>query len=120
VVESTYAMKAGLFLLLALGASSTSACSDFAFCHCQNSDRSFNNTATATVCGWYRPEFGQMVYATINHGLGTKNQECTEVHSTWNNCKWREHCQQAGATGDDSSCWCKGDYKYDLLGEPPV
>jgi hypothetical protein len=120
VVESTYAMKAGLFLLLALGSSSTSACSHYDFCHCQDSDGSFDNAATGTVCGWYGSGLGQMVYATHNYGPDTKNEECAVVASVWDNCKWRKHCKDAGATGDDSSCWCKSNCDNNPPYETPV
>ena len=103
-------MKPELFLLFALGVSSTSACANYRFCHCYDSDGSPNNKATATVCFWHAgPAYeGQLVYDIREYGTGTMNQEC---HATgrydFNNCSWREDCQQAGATGDDSSCWCK-------------
>ena len=96
-------MKLELFLLFALGAPSTSACAWYKFCHCYDNDGLFNNTAT-TVCDWYGSE---LVYATFTYGAATGNEECFESSSNFNNCKWREHCQQVGATGDDSSCWCK-------------
>ena len=99
-------MKPELFLLFTLGASSTSACAWYFFCHCYNSDGLFNNTATATVCGWYG---SGLVYATFIYGVTTGNEECFGAGMALNNCKWREHCQQVGATGDDSSCWCKDD-----------
>lgn len=113
-------MKAGLFLLLALGASSTSACTHYAYCACTNSDGSYDNAHTATVCKGYGAERGQLVRATIKHGDDTQNQECMEVHNTWNNCEWREKCNNAGATGYDSTCWCKGECKYNPAGEPAV
>ncbi|KAH8745768.1 hypothetical protein BGZ57DRAFT_214131 [Hyaloscypha finlandica] len=113
-------MKAGLFLLLALGASSTLACSNYAVCYCQTSDGKFDNTATKTVCDGYGKERGQLVYATIHYGDDTNNQECLEVHSRWNNCEWRRRCTDAGATGSDSQCWCKGDCKYNPPYERPV
>jgi hypothetical protein len=112
-------MKAGLFLL-ALEVSAASACAPFAFCHCQGSDGSFNNSATASVCNMYGPIRGQLVYATHNYGDDTTNQECMEVSSTWNNCSWRQHCHDEGATGADSNCWCKGNCKYNPPPEPAV
>jgi hypothetical protein len=110
-------MKPELFLLLALGASSTSACGVYAFCHCTNSDGSYDNSATKTVCGWYGR---QLVYATKNNGPSTQDQECFEIGTPFSNCKWREHCIDAGAKGADSNCWCGGNCRYNPPAEPPV
>ena len=61
--------------------------------------------ATATVCDWYGL---LLVYATEEYGPHTINKECLAVGPPFSNRKWREHCKEAGATGDDSSCWWKG------------
>ena len=109
-------MKAVLFLLLALGASSATACSDYYWCHCDDSDGTPNNDATTAVCsGYFSPAPPSMVNDTYDYGDSTTYLEC-EAHGgsnsgTWNNCVWRRHCQNVGATGD-SNCHCKGNCVY--------
>jgi hypothetical protein len=73
VVKSTYTKKAGLLLLLALGASSTSACTYYAYCACTNSDGSYDNAHTATVCkgygqregNWFAPQSSMVMTPKI-------------------------------------------------------
>ena len=100
-------MKAALFLFLALGASSTSACASFVFCHCYDSDGTPNNNATESVCNTY----GVLAHVqnnTCEYGADTHYEECWMTGFNFDNCEWRKECQNAKATGDDSSCRCKG------------
>lgn len=93
-------MKVAPFLLLALGAASASACSDYMNCHCQNSDGSANNNATGDICNYFD--------ATISYDDDIPGNECIvgsgSHNDDWNNCKWRVYCKIVGATGSDSSC----------------
>jgi len=103
-------MKLELFLLFAFGASSTSACAYYTHCHCYGSDGTPNNTATSTVCDLYKvPKSDPELHPdTFEYGPDTTYQECEQKGATnFYNCVWREQCQRAGATGGDSSCWCK-------------
>ena len=96
-------MKVALFLLLALGAASASACSDYQNCHCQNSDGSANDGATDDICNYF--------VATQSYDNDIPGQECivgsSNSNDDWNNCKWRVYCKIVGATGSDSSCRAK-------------
>jgi hypothetical protein len=96
-------MKAALFLLLALGAASASACDNYIYCHCRNSDGSANNDATGDICNYF--------VGTQSYDGDIPGNEC-EVgsgpdNSFWSNCKWRIYCKILGATGSDSSCRAK-------------
>ena len=100
-------MKPARFLLFALGASSASACAWYSFCHCYDSDGVPDNKATETVCGSH---YGALQLNQREYGRDTSYTECISAigHGPyWNNCYWREDCKSAGATGTDSSCWCK-------------
>lgn len=100
-------MKLALFLHFALGASSASACSWYVFCHCYDSNGLPNNGATKTVCGTH---LGALRLNQREYGRDTAYTECVSAFGlgpTWDNCQWREQCKDAGATGADSSCYCK-------------
>ena len=101
-------MKAGLFLLLALGASSTSACDHYTFCHCTGSNGAANDTATDSVCG----EYGVLANTSKNLCEGTDfgTEECLYTGGSFSNCAWRKKCSNVGATGKDSNCPCKGSH----------
>lgn len=104
-------MKLELFLLFALGVPSTSACSYYTRCHCYDSDGTPNNAATKTVCDLYKvlPYKPRLQYDTYEYGPNTIYQECAFSGSIFKNCIFKEQCQWAGATGGDSSCYCKDD-----------
>ncbi|KAL0940209.1 uncharacterized protein CTRU02_202972 [Colletotrichum truncatum] len=96
----------GAFLLTTLSlASAVQGCAIYKFCHCVNDDGKPNDAATSLTCTEGNLE-------TKTEG-DTSYQEChlykrhgfLNVKVTGNdNCKWRETCQQKGATGADSSC----------------
>jgi hypothetical protein len=91
-------MKTALFLLLALGAASTSACDPYASCFCSDSDGLHNDTATTSVCTKLS---GTMLLNPdpLNNWL-----QCASTTGTgWDNCCFRELCQSLGAEGD-SQC----------------
>ncbi|KAK1996743.1 hypothetical protein LX36DRAFT_712176 [Colletotrichum falcatum] len=95
-------------LLLAAGAD---ACATYHKCHCTNADNTANDTMTAVACnnsnmlapdspGWpvYTKEQDSVLKCIINL------PSITDV-VTIDNCKFREFCTAAGATGPDS--WCE-------------
>ena len=97
-------MKAIRFLLLALGASSASACSQYSHCHCMNSDGNPNDAATKAVCNGEGAGIGSIEPYKSGSDSYT---DCVAQHGCWNNCSWRKDCYNAGATGSDSHCRVK-------------
>ena len=97
-------MKAMLFLLLALRASFASACAHYSYCHCMNSDGKPNNAATETVCNGEGAGVGTLMTDTWDYGSSTTYKDCLAQAGCWDNCSWRQDCQNAGATGSDSVC----------------
>jgi hypothetical protein len=92
-------MKAMSFLLLALGAASASACHQYRFCTCLNSDGQQNDTVTGTACN----DYGKEMY--LVPGPSSGHQQCTSEHSAdigMDNCHWKKLCGYFGATGDSS------------------
>jgi hypothetical protein len=91
-------MKAALFLLLALGAASTSACSSkYSYCHCTDSTGSANDTATMLACIW---DIG-----IIQPYPGDSWHECYSGDDwDWDNCDFRVKCTYVGTSGQDSNC----------------
>jgi hypothetical protein len=89
-------MKAAPFLLLALGAAFTSACSDkYQTCQCIGSNGNQNSTATDIVCK--AMDSGQIV----NNGNG---DEC-QGGEVMNNCDWDDFCALAQwVSSSYSSC----------------
>jgi hypothetical protein len=88
-------MKATSFLLLALGAASASACHDYQYCHCYDSDGIQNDQATKAVCDQYRETY-------LVDGPTAGHKQCTSdnnVQIRLNNCDWRLACQNNEATG---------------------
>ena len=103
-------MKPELFLLFALGVPSTSACAFYTHCHCYDSDGTPNNVATSDVCDLYRtpPSYPRLIYDTFEYGPNTEHKECEQTGAgEFYDCDWKDKCKKAGATGSDSSCWCK-------------
>jgi hypothetical protein len=100
-------MKTVQFLLLALGASSTSACDHYTFCHCVDSDGVANNSATQSVCDQYGV-LGKTSSNPCGSDYGTL--ECMRTVGPQGNCVWRVKCLEAGATGADSNCRCQGSH----------
>jgi hypothetical protein len=97
-------MKAISFLLLALGAGSASACKQYRYCNCFDSDGQQNDYATGKACA----DWSKEMYLVDGPGVGHK--QCTSLRSAdigMDNCNWRVLCQDYGATGSDSSCWSK-------------
>jgi len=93
-------MKSRLFLLLALGAASTSACSNkYTYCHCTTSTGAVNETATMQVCLW---EIG-----IIQPSPGQDWHECKTCdlcEPSFSNCDFREKCTYVESGGQDSNC----------------
>ncbi|PMD12301.1 hypothetical protein NA56DRAFT_639294 [Hyaloscypha hepaticicola] len=76
-------MKAVLFPLLALGASSTSACAHYSYCHCTGSDGAANDTATQSVCDSY----GTLADISTNPcGSDSGTKECSYTGGSFSNC----------------------------------
>jgi hypothetical protein len=97
-------MKTVPILLLALGVGTASACNDYWYCHCYDSDSTPNNPATDAICNYFggtkQPDTGE-------YGPNTNYQECSSsgyIGNSWDNCIFRIWCKIVGATGPDSSC----------------
>jgi hypothetical protein len=78
------------------------ACADYHHYLCQNTDGTFDDTATTNVC------VGDG-YALKTFEDGRKYCETTQggmFGIVFDNCGWREKCQGQGATVD-SNCWTK-------------
>ena len=88
-------MRAALFLLLALGAASASACTLFEYCHCLDSDGSANDGATRAACN--------IVGGNTQNDPTNKFQESYDSAST-GNVQFKQYCWNSGATGDNESC----------------
>jgi hypothetical protein len=100
-------MKAVLFLLLALGASSTSACDHYSYWHCVGSNGVANDSATQSVCDSY----GTLASTSTNPcGSDSGTKECSYTGGSLSNCAWRVKCWDTGASGKDSNCRCKGSH----------
>ncbi|KAL0945037.1 uncharacterized protein CTRU02_202924 [Colletotrichum truncatum] len=100
-------MKVSITLTALLSMASTIyGCDLYKFCHCYDSNGMPNDKATQKVCPGNiekRTEFGVTFDECHHHkwrGLG---------YEVLGNCKFRESCQWAGATGTDSSCRAKVD-----------
>ncbi len=91
-------MKTILFLLLSLGAASTTACDYYDYCHCTESNGAANDTATMQVCVW--------TSNTILPYPGDSWHECTAPDGAFylSNCDWRVKCNNVQAGGQDSNC----------------
>lgn len=91
------------FLLLALGAASASACHQYRYCNCLNSDGQQNDDATGKACTDYNHEM------YLVDGPVSGHVQCTSEHSAkieMDNCHWKNLCGYFGATGDSSyGCW---------------
>ncbi|KAF4844789.1 hypothetical protein CGCSCA4_v006918 [Colletotrichum siamense] len=105
-------------LLLAALSTTATACDGYLFCHCYNSDGKPNDVATETVCNRFAKEQSKMIDAN-QWSDGAREcryagPEFTPYDRTrpggnvkaygFGNCDWRVMCQEAGATGKDSSC----------------
>jgi len=91
-------MKATIFLLLGLGAASTFACDNYSFCYCTDSDGTHDDATSTTVCNKLG---GTMVF---DPDPSSNWNICASTTGTgWNNCCFRELCQNSGALGD-SQC----------------
>jgi len=89
-------MKPALFFVLALGATSASACANYYYCHCTQKDGTADNKATRSICNnWYEGR------ARAPWGGIT---ECDITPKLLNNCEFRKLCAVAFATGSDSFC----------------
>ncbi|KAK1590660.1 uncharacterized protein LY79DRAFT_553654 [Colletotrichum navitas] len=102
-------MQSALVFLATLLAGAN-ACSTYNECHCTNSDGTANDTITALVCndsnklapsspGWplYTEEQDSVMKCVLNPGP-------VNDFVAIDNCKFREFCTKAGATGPDSVC----------------
>jgi hypothetical protein len=90
-------MKAAQFLLLVLGAASTSACAQYQFCHCINSGGSANDAATTAACN--------NVQGAIRQDPTNTFKECCGSPSNWlSNVHFKQYCWIAEAIGDSESC----------------
>ncbi|EFQ29606.1 hypothetical protein CGRA01v4_14887 [Colletotrichum graminicola] len=102
-------MQSALVLLATLLAGAN-ACANYNKCHCTNADGSANDTITAVVCnnsnklapsspGWplYSEDEDSVMKCVLNTG---PHNDFVGI----DNCKFREFCTKAGATGSDSFC----------------
>ena len=93
------------WILLILPAFAAACSSNYDACHCYNSDTVPNNSATQLVCDGKQGKIRLNTKEYPDAKPGYK--ECIPADENslwWNNCDWRRLCQQAGATGADSSC----------------
>ncbi|KAK2038088.1 hypothetical protein LZ31DRAFT_546459 [Colletotrichum somersetense] len=97
-------------IFLATLLAGANACATYHKCHCTNTDGSANDTITQVVCnnsnklapqspGWpvYYENEDSVMKCIVNTG---PSSDFVAV----NNCKFRDFCTNAGATGSDSSC----------------
>ncbi|KAI1555715.1 hypothetical protein PtrEW4_012192, partial [Pyrenophora tritici-repentis] len=83
------------------------ACAVYDNCLCQNSDGSFNDDATQKACANFSGNYD--VFDDGRHYCAA-----AAIHAgaaggailSFNNCRFRETCNNHGATGD-SNCWAK-------------
>ena len=97
-----------ILLVLPVFAAYVAACSSYRYCHCYNDDKLPNNNATTTVCNAHP---GVLDQNTAEYpGSNPAYYECEVADWAqdrcryWDNCRWRDACAAAGATGKDSSC----------------
>ncbi|KAL0932561.1 uncharacterized protein CTRU02_211524 [Colletotrichum truncatum] len=93
------------------------ACDGYLHCHCYNSDGKPNDVATKAVCDRYSTSNANMIESNP-WSDGAKECKYVGPEGAWrgagktrgwhayafSNCDWRVMCQNAGATGSDSSC----------------
>ncbi|GME22991.1 hypothetical protein COCVIDRAFT_22214 [Neofusicoccum parvum] len=104
-------MRPPTLLLALLLPAAAHACAAYRRCHCYDSSGAPNDAVTAKVCAGYQDQ-GAMVDASA---ASDNARECAYIGEVdveddvgyWNNCEWRVRCQEAGATGSDSSCRLK-------------
>jgi len=97
-------MKVAPFLLLALKATSVSACASYFLCYCPDSDGSANDDITSAVCNSYAGGL------SVNYVGYTECLQSDWLQSAWINCDWRVQCQNQGSTGSDAKCrWKESD-----------
>ncbi|KAK2050659.1 hypothetical protein LZ31DRAFT_547947 [Colletotrichum somersetense] len=102
-----------LVITLAAAVKVAKACAKYHKCHCTMADGSTNDTITIQACDLYRKADGldgtsAEAFTTVseNHvrlcfgGDGDDGRRVRRV----DNCKMRDFCAEAGATGNDSSC----------------
>jgi hypothetical protein len=91
-------MKAVPILLFALGAAFASACDNYDYCHCLNSDSSPNDAATQRICDFTKQDYGGGTITTVK-----SYKECY-MAGIADNCLWTDFCLIVGETGSYSDC----------------
>ncbi|KAK2021583.1 hypothetical protein LX32DRAFT_646310 [Colletotrichum zoysiae] len=106
-----------LVITLAATVKVAKACADYSQCRCTMADGSINATITTQACALYHKAAG--LDGTSGFGLTPALDDDNVVwcvdgdvddgkrHTYVDNCKMREFCTQAGATGNDSLCRVK-------------
>ncbi|KAK2035506.1 hypothetical protein LX32DRAFT_700335 [Colletotrichum zoysiae] len=106
-----------LIITLAAGAKVAEACGKYGYCRCTMADGSINNNVTTVACQKYHTSIGldgtraTAITTTIDSGnTAWCSQGIFDDYHTGApiNCKMRDFCKEAGATGEDS--WCELKY----------
>ncbi|KAJ0123801.1 hypothetical protein N8I77_010761 [Diaporthe amygdali] len=91
-----------------LFAAGTQACALYQLCHCTNADGTPDDVATVTACYEQSEPHKEMIGVSgfeECHFTGSAQSGFLRLEENGlSNCKFREACTAAGATGEDSNC----------------